>query len=158
MEHCKIQALKDSDLKRLTGIKRNTFNKMLEILTKAEVIKKKQGGQPSKLSIPERLVLTLEYFREHRTYFHIANSRNINETTAIRIVRWVENTLIESGVFNNLQSSISKDIDYEAKEIEEVKETETTILLVDATETPVNRPKNKEKQKKFIQVKRKNTQ
>lgn len=44
--------------------------------------------------------MTLEYWREYRTYFHIGNSWVVNESTVYRIVKKVENILIKSGLFN----------------------------------------------------------
>jgi hypothetical protein len=43
--------------------------------------------------------MTLEYLREYRTYFHIAQSWGIYESTAYRIIRRVEDTLMRSGKF-----------------------------------------------------------
>ena len=56
--------LKDEDFKRLTGVKISTFDKMIEILKEAEVLKKRFGGKPNKLVIEDRLLMTLEYLRE----------------------------------------------------------------------------------------------
>jgi len=55
---------------------------MIEILKDAELIKKKQGGKPNKLTMDkltmeDRLLMTLEYLREYRTYFHVANKQII---------------------------------------------------------------------------------
>jgi len=55
------------------------------------------------LAVPDaidQLLITLEYWREYRTYFLLGNSWGINESTAYRIVRKVENILIKSGLFN----------------------------------------------------------
>ncbi len=57
--------------RRLTDIKRTTFAVMVTILNRAEEQLKAQGGKPNKLSIEDRRLMTLEYLREYRTYFHI---------------------------------------------------------------------------------------
>nr|WP_228051256.1 transposase family protein [Microcystis aeruginosa] len=67
---------------------------------KAEKVWQKKTGRPSKLSTEDQLLITLEYWREYRTYFHLGNSWGVNESTAYRIVRKVENILIKSGLFN----------------------------------------------------------
>ncbi|MFM7906435.1 MAG: transposase family protein [Microcystis sp.] len=54
-----------------------------------------------------QLLITSEYWREYRTYFHLGNSWGINESTAYRIVRKVENILIKSGLFNLLKKKPS---------------------------------------------------
>jgi Helix-turn-helix of DDE superfamily endonuclease len=58
----------------------------------------KRGGQP-KLSVKEQLLMTLEYWREYRTYFHIGKSWGIHEFIVCRIVRKVEELLIRSRAF-----------------------------------------------------------
>ena len=50
--------------RRLTGIKKATFQEMLLILTEAHRRKKAKGGRPNKLQIPEMLMMALEYLRE----------------------------------------------------------------------------------------------
>src|ERR1700729_1301953 len=89
-----IKTLGNEEFRRLTGVKRTTFNQMILLLLEAEKEQKIKSGKPHKLCMEDRLLLTLEYLREYRTYFHIANSYGIHETTAIRILRWVENVLI----------------------------------------------------------------
>ncbi|WP_445243512.1 helix-turn-helix domain-containing protein [Microcoleus sp. Pol1C5] len=39
------------------------------------------------MSLEDQVLLALQYWREYRTYFHIAQSWNINESTAFRLVR-----------------------------------------------------------------------
>jgi len=67
-----LESLAEGKFRRLTGIKKLTFIKMLEILTNAQQAKKKKGGRNPKLCIEDMLLMTLEYLREYRTYFHIS--------------------------------------------------------------------------------------
>lgn len=53
---------------------------MVNILKEAESSKKMLGGRPNRLSIEDQLLMTLEYIREYRTYFHIAASYHISES------------------------------------------------------------------------------
>lgn len=48
--------------------------------------------------IEERVLIALEYWREYRTYFHIGSSWGVSELTVCRIVHWVEDTLMASGL------------------------------------------------------------
>ena len=116
--------------RRLTGIKRTTFDVMKNILSKADAILKSQGGKPNKLTIEDRLLMALEYLREYRTYFHISRSYGISESACYRNIRWVEDTLIKNGKFSlpGRKALLKSDIEYE-------------IVLIDATETPIERPK-----------------
>ena len=73
------------NFRRLTGVKRTTFDVMVSILREAEAVLKAQGGKPNKLVIEDRLFMTLEYLREYRTYFHISRSYGISETWELSI-------------------------------------------------------------------------
>ena len=138
-----IKTLKEADFRRLTGVKRTTFDAMLEILYDAEKLKKKTG-KPKKISIPDRLLLALEYLRENRTFFHISQGYRVHETTAIRICHWVENTLIKSKKFS-----------LPSKKILQEKPLDWEVVIVDATEIEIERPKKSKKN--IILEKRKNT-
>ena len=52
----------------ITGVKRVTFNKMIEILRKSYAEKHRRRGRKPKLSIENRLLAALEYWNEYRTY------------------------------------------------------------------------------------------
>jgi hypothetical protein len=120
----------DVKFRRITGIKPSTFAKMIEILQRAYEAKHKRRGRKAKLSIEDMLLASLEYWREYRTYAHIAASYGIHESNLFRIVKWVENTLIADGSFSlpGKKALLEKEADYE-------------IVLLDATESPIERPK-----------------
>ena len=69
--YAELKLAKDSDFRRLTGVKRSTFDAMIDVLVAKEKERKARGGKPNRLTIPDRLLMTLEYLREYRTYFHI---------------------------------------------------------------------------------------
>jgi hypothetical protein len=131
------------NFRRLTGIKRSTFDVMICILSHAETALKAQGGKPNKLSMEDRLLMTLEYLREYRTYFHISRGFGISESACYRNIRWVEDTLIKDGKFSlpGRKALLKSDVEYE-------------IVLIDATESPIERPKKNKNG--FIPGKRKN--
>ena len=140
---CKIlQLLEEEKFRRLTGIKRATFDKMVEILREAHQLKKRKGGRNTKLCIEDMLLMTLEYLREYRTYFHISQSYGVSESTAYKVARWVEDTLIKHSDFAlpGRKELLRGDVQYER-------------VLIDATETPIERPKKNKGT--FTQVKRK---
>ena len=74
--------------------------------------------------------MTLEYLREYRTYFHISRSYGISESACYRNIRWVEDTLIKDGKFSlpGRKALLKSDVEYE-------------VVLIDATESPIERPK-----------------
>lgn len=125
-----LSKLNDELFRRKTGLKRNTFERMVIILKEAESLKKKQGGKPNKLSIEDRLIMWLEYVREYRTYFHTGASFGISESACFRNCVWIENVLIKQKEFSL------------PKRIEPLKsDNEIEIVIVDATESPIERPK-----------------
>ena len=66
-----------------------TFAQMVKLVEKNEQ-NKTRTGRPSKLSLENQVLMTLEYLREYRTYFHIGQYWGLNESTAYRIIRKVE--------------------------------------------------------------------
>jgi Helix-turn-helix of DDE superfamily endonuclease len=94
----------------------------------------KQSGRPSKLSIEDQVLMTLEYWREYRTHFHIGVSWGLDETNVLRNIRKVENILIGSGLFNVEGKKKAKQLD-----------SETEVLVVDVAEHEVERPKKSRK-------------
>lgn len=129
-----IKEYKEEQFRRITGVKRATFEKMVEILKKSYAEKHRKRGRNLKLSIENQLLAALEYWREYRTYAHIAASYGIAESNMYRNIKWIEETLIKDGTFSLLgkKELLKSDAEYE-------------VILIDATETPVERPqKNKE--------------
>lgn len=140
-----IKDLDDLKFKRLTGVTKKIFQLMVQILSEENKKLKAKGGRKNKLSIENQLLMTLEYLREYRTYFHIGKSRGVSESSAYKTVRWVENTLIKHPEFAlpGKKSLLEENSPYET-------------ILVDITESPIERPK---KSKKYtIQERKKDIQ
>jgi hypothetical protein len=127
---------------RLTGVKPATFKKMLDILKEAEVKKNEKGGKPNKLEMEDRLLMALEYEREYRTFFHIASDYGVSESTCYRNIIWIEDTLIKH-----------KDFALPGSKALSRRKEEYTEVMMDATETPIERPKKTKNS--TIQAKRK---
>ncbi|MCF9047505.1 helix-turn-helix domain-containing protein [Acinetobacter nectaris] len=89
-------------------------------------------GRSPKLCLEDQVLLCLSYWREYRTLFHIATSYGVSEAIASRIVRQVEDALIRSGLFNL------------PKDIPEVEGIDWNIVIIDATEVLIQRPKKTE--------------
>jgi hypothetical protein len=121
-----MHSLSEEDFKRSTGVKRSTFDTMRQI------VEQELGnfGRPPKLSRADQLLLTLMYWREYRTEFHIGLAYGISESTVCRTIKKIENTLIKSERFHlpNKKALQSNSMALE-------------IILIDATEQPVERPK-----------------
>lgn len=130
MKHRTIKELEGEKFRRLTGVKRDTFDKMIEILRESDQKKKAKGGRKNKLSLEDRLLMALEYIREYRTYFHVSQSYGVSESTAYETIKWIEETLIKHPDFAlpGRKALLKSDMEYE-------------LVLIDATETPIERPK-----------------
>lgn len=125
----KINQLKDAQFRRKTGVKRNTFNKMVEIVREVEEERKKILGRPLKLSYEDQVLMTLEYMREYRTYFSLGQIYNLSEANTYKICKKVEDILIKSKEF---RLPNRKDV-FEDPNIE--------VIVVDAVESSIERPK-----------------
>lgn len=125
-----IKTLPPDQFRRLTGVKPVIFDRMLVVLRRAEKQIRKRGGYEPSLVLEDRLLLALEYLREYRTYFHIGQSYGVSESTAQRISRWVEDTLVKDKQFAlpGKKALLKSDMVIE-------------VALVDASESPVERPK-----------------
>ena len=132
MKFARVKNLDEGKFRRLTGVKRTTFDKMVDILKQTITTRKTKKGRKKKLSIENMLLMTLEYIREYRTYFHISQSYSVSESNAYKTVKWVEDTLIKHPDFAlpGRKALLKSDMEYE-------------IVLVDASESPIERPKKK---------------
>ena len=74
--------------------------------------------------------MTLMYWREYRTAFHIGLSYGVSEATVCRTIQRIENVLIQSKQFH-----------LPGKKALHSSDTLLEIVLVDATEQPIERPK-----------------
>lgn len=126
MRYETIEHLKDSDFKRLTGVQRKTFDQMLKVVEKGL----RNFGRPSKLRRADQLLMTLMYWREYRTEFHIAQSYGVSEATVCRTIRKVENALVRSGKFR-----------LPGRKAFQASDTVFEVVLVDVSEQPIERPK-----------------
>lgn len=126
MRYETIKHLKDADFKRLTGVQREIFERMLNVVEQSG----RDFGRPTKLSRADQLLLTLMYWREYRTEFHIAQSYGLSESTVCRTIHKVENVLVRSGKFR-----------LPGKKALQPSDTLFEVVLVDVSEQPIERPK-----------------
>lgn len=126
MRYETIEHLKETDFKRLTGVQRETFERMLNVVERGLP----DFGRPTKLSRADQLLLTLMYWREYRTEFHIAQSYGISEATVCRTIQKVENVLVRSGKFR-----------LPGKKALQPSDTLFEVVLVDVSEQAIERPK-----------------
>ena len=126
MRYEAVKDMKPEEFKRLTGVKPETFDQMLEVVTE----RFRAFGCPRKLSLPDHLMVTLLYWREYRTQFHLGVEFGVSESTVCRVIQKVEDALIASEKFH-----------LPGKKALLGEGTAFEVVVVDATESPVERPK-----------------
>ncbi|WP_416375288.1 helix-turn-helix domain-containing protein [Spiroplasma poulsonii] len=80
--------------------------------------------------------MTLLYWREYQTYFHLGKSFDISEANCYRNIKWIEDILIKNSDFQQLAGK---------KALIMIIFNDKTTIIIDATETPIQRPKKKTK-------------
>jgi len=125
----KAEKLSEKDFKRIIGVKRETFDEMVVVLREAYAEKHKHRGRHAKLTREDQLFLTLKYWRQYVTLKELAFEFEISESVAHDVVNWVENTLLKSGKFKLPGKKVL------------LEDAEIEIVLVDVTESPIERPK-----------------
>jgi hypothetical protein len=129
----KLKKLSSANFKRYCGVQRKTFDKMCEIVRQKSAARHLIDGRPPKLEIEDQILLTLEYWREYRTMFHLSHTWGISESSVSRIVNRVEDILTESKEFTlpgKREEDLSPDIE---------------VVVVDVVETEIERPKKNKK-------------
>ena len=87
-------------------------------------------GRPPKLSRADQLLMTLMYWREYRTEFHIGLTYGVSESAVCRTIKKIEDVLVKSGEFRLPGKKVLKESD-----------TIIEVVLVDVSEQPIERPK-----------------
>ena len=130
----KIQKLGDKEFKRITGVTRELFEKMLNRLKEQYAQDHIGGGAPGQ-PVELRLTLALEYWREYRTFEHMSNDHQLPKSTINEMVLWVEYALSQDEAFKLVELK---------KRFKPGEENEIEIIIVDVEEQPIERPKTEQ--------------
>jgi hypothetical protein len=127
----RIETMSAGKYKEIFGVEKYVFDSLLRLLEIADSYQRKSSaGRKSQLSVLDKLVITLLYWREYRTYRHIAFDYGVGKSTIGEAIIWVENAIIASGLCN-LKS---------ARELRE-NTSKIKIAIIDVTEQEIERPK-----------------
>ena len=141
-----IKRLSKAHFKRNSGVELKTFKLMVKAVNECtEKIVKKKGNKrsrPFKLNVQDQLLLTLMYYREYRTQFHIGVTYGLSESAVSRTIARIEKIL-----------SKRKEFELPGKEKLAGSNHQYQVIVVDATESPIERPKKNNNG--IIQAKRK---
>lgn len=134
MKYELIKGFKNERFRQVTGVNIDTFNVMVGVLKTAYEKLEIRSGRKRKLSIEDMLLLTMEYYKEYRTFDCIGASYGLSKSNVSETINWVENVLIKCGLFR-----------LDGKKALLDPNTEIEVILVDTTETPIERPKKGQK-------------
>ena len=126
MRFIEVSEYGEGQFYRLTGVKRAVFALMIEVI----VSSRSGRGRRATLSVQDQLLLTLCYWREYRSQFHVASSFGVSEATVCRTVKKIESALLGDKRFH----LPGKKALYDGS-------LDLTVIVVDASEQRVERPK-----------------
>ena len=130
----KIGKMQKEEYQEIFGVKKSTFEVILEILEEDYLGRHKKGGRPPTLSVLDKLIIMLQYYREYRAMQHIAFDYGVSKSTVCDSIAWVEQTLIKSGRFR-LPSK---------RELTR-SDCKLEVVIVDVTECEIERPEKNRK-------------
>ncbi len=121
-----VKDYKPEKFKRLTGVSQESFVIMINALNDGL----RAFGRPPSLCLEDRLLMTLMYWREYRTFEHIGETYGVSEATVCRTVKQFESILIKDDRFKlpGRKALCQSDTVFE-------------VVMIDATECPCERPK-----------------
>ncbi len=130
MSYETLRNLPSDQFRRACGVKPETFEAMLDALQAAEA-RKRTSGRPPKLPLADPLHLTLRYHYDYRTQLQLGVDSGLGESAVCRLIQRVEERLLADARFHLPKRS----------ERVQRSRTQTPAVAVDATETPIERPK-----------------
>jgi hypothetical protein len=130
----RVKSLEKSQFKQLFGVSNTTFFKMYTVLKRAYRKLHNSGGKPPTLTVLDKLIIALCYWREYRTYRHIAFDYGVGKSAIGKTVIWVETVLVKSRLFS-----------LPSKKKKKKEDSGIEIVLIDVTEQPIERPKRGKK-------------
>ncbi len=127
-----MERLNDNEFRRKTGVKRETFFEMVKEVKEAKKARPTRRGKESQFSVEDQVLVLLKYDREYVTYLSIAAELYTSESNICRMVKKTEEILVQSAKFRLPgKKALRSDMAFEG-------------MVVDATETKVDRPKKRE--------------
>ena len=130
----RLKELKSEKYKAILGVEKETFEKMLEVLEEAYVEEHKgnvrKSGRKGKLSLLDKLVIMLGYYREYRTMENIAFDYGVAKSVICEAITWAESVLVKDENFH-----------LPPKRTLQENDCEMLIAIVDVTEQEIERPK-----------------
>jgi len=130
--------LTDEKFKRRIGTTKPVFLLMLDILQTAYDELHQSGGKPPDLSVGDKLLITLKYYREYTTMESIADDYECSQSAVCRSLHWVEDVLSADG---RLQLPGKKALQGNETPTDESPMDAPQTVAIDVTEHRIEHPK-----------------
>lgn len=121
-----------TSFKRATGIHKNVFLEIVEILNnhKQLHLKHPTSGNKPILITEDALLMVLMYYREYRTQYHIGITYGLSESRVCEMIKEIESIIV-------------RDARYHLPGKKKLLQSANTfeVVLIDVSESPVERPK-----------------
>jgi hypothetical protein len=116
------------DFKRATGVNREVFEELMVSVRSSWQPKIARQRKPAKLSLEDKVLMLLMFYREYRTFYHIGLTYGVSASTVCRTIRDIEAVLEACPKFQlpdwqNRSTGVSLE-----------------LIFIDVTESPIERP------------------
>ena len=125
-----VKGRKNSEFRRLTGVNREVFEMMREVVVNAKAARRRHPnrGVKPKLSVEDQLLMTLMYYREYRDMLHVGLAYGMSESQTSRIIADIEKLLLSDNRFHLPGKKALHGPGVE-------------FVIIDVSEHPIERPK-----------------
>ncbi len=127
-----VKELKAKEYRTMFGIEKDTFDKMVEVVTDEYENIHKKGGRKDGSTPQERVEITLKYLRQYLSQRYLALEYNIAKSCIAPIIKWTTKVLVSNNNFSL------------PKKTENISDNSEN-RIIDATESKIDRPKKKQK-------------
>ena len=98
----------DKDYQINLGVSKKEFAQMLDALEQAYLKEHKRRLRSTKLTMEDKLILTLIYRREYRSMDSVAGEYEVSRDTVADNIHWVEQTLLNADLLTSSVTCVYK--------------------------------------------------
>jgi len=122
----KYQGFDDAKFRRMVGVSKEQFVKILVLFKDYVSINWSKRGRPGNFTLEDKLLLTFRYLRDYPTFIVLSNEFGISEGYTQKIFTRVSNSLVKIFKLPNLES---------------LQDIELQTVIIDVSEQETERPK-----------------
>jgi len=98
----------EKDYQFVFGVSKKEFDQMLAALEEAYMREHKRKPRFTKITMQDKLILTLIYRREYRSMDSIASEYEVSRDTVADNIHWVEQTLLNADLLKTSVTCVYK--------------------------------------------------